>query len=1000
MPRLLPGLDADETSVALKIFTMKMEKEDGSSHEERIRRVEQTFLALFGHIGQSGVEEVLGALPGWTRDLEEFMEEEEEVSKLEALDGEFLTLSEARPWRWVNPDWDGRDLEIWRKLSEGPSSWNSEEMGEWRTPVPRKSLDDLLYNSKRIVDGLSQPDKWEEEGNRTGLVLGNIQSGKTASMLGVSSIALDASVGGGYKVLIVLGGHTENLRRQTQERFEIFKKTERLNIHFGTSTMENGDLPNLEKDNARRRRELKERVSNAVRHLEDDVPVIWVVKKNAASLSGMKAILKGIAEHGLSPETLILDDESDHSSLNTKLNDPTGKGSRIHGLICDLREVCEKNCYVGYTATPQGVLLADPGGPLFPDDLLWIIEPHGKYIGADHFFNEMSHLMISTVREDEWPNYGDDAVDMQLEEERKAGKTTRLKELQREVLDGWRGNGAPISIKKALIDFVLIGGIRWNRADFPGEEAPWHSLMFHVEREIFGQKMLGGIIDDAWEECREAFDGLISNGLEYEEGNKYHRMIKERWERLENNVEAVRPDPKDRPSIHDLPTYFRQIIESVGEKGQGGGFLRRGLRIINSEDGSDLPYHLNEGDKDRPPKAMILIGGDLLSRGLTVEGLTVSYYLRLARKPTFDTELQRCRWFGAKKGDEDVLTLWIQKRHQRMFKDLADHNKDLVRQVRETVLRGFSPLESLIILHARDSYQVTGYSKRGGRVEKLEDSYSGNTTQFKEPSVEFANRNMESLNDYLDGLRGVPEVIFGNRGKLWEDVDANGIINLLKGFKHETDRPKQIEPKELARYLKRWRDLAGSEGIADFPKINVVQRFGEGDSEISKRGRETDGSDGLRTPRRSFKTLAAGASGKFSGDWWMDAVNKNKADMDMEKLEGWFERKPEGGKERKVQRDFYAARKSGAPILFVFYKLDRTYVNRKSPNGSGEWHLNEDDHDLSHLIAEDDLVGFISSLPKGGPGGGGIVNRLIAKRSSKPKMIDGRMVDGAETDGV
>ena len=202
----------------------------------------------------------------------------------------------------------------------------------------------------------------------------------------------------------------------------------------------------------------------------------------------------------------------------------------------------------------------------------------------------------------------------------------------------------------------------------------------------------------------------------------------------------------------------------------------------------------------------------------------------------------------------------------------------------------------------------------------------------------------------------------------------------------------------MARYLQKWKDEQDTEGIAEFPAINIVQRFGEKTSELSKRGREMDGADGIRIPRAAFKTLAAGASGNFSGDWWIDAVHKKKSDMDMELLESWFHRKPirSEGAERKGQgrRDFAGTRKEGAPILFVFYKLNRTYANKKNPAGKGEWHLTEKDH--PDLIADDDLLGFICSLPEGGPAGGGIINKLLSRKNAK--MIGGRVVDKAATE--
>ncbi len=159
-----------------------------------------------------------------------------------------------------------------------------------------------------------------------------------------------------------------------------------------------------------------------------------------------------------------------------------------------------------------------------------------------------------------------------------------------------------------------------------------------------------------------------------------------------------------------------------------------------------------------------------------------------------------------------------------------------------------------------------------------------------------------------------------------------------------------------------------------------------------------DGADGVRVPRASFTNLAAGASGNFSGDWFLDAVHNKKPDMNMDLLEKWFHKKPEPpeGKERlgKGRRDWAGTRKEGAPILFVFYKLHPTYIAQKNPNGHGKWHLNELDH--SHLIADEDLLGFICSLPEGGPAGGGIINRLIDSKNAK--MIGGRVVDKDTTE--
>ena len=324
------------------------------------------------------------------------------------------------------------------------------------------------------------------------------------------------------------------------------------------------------------------------------------------------------------------------------------------------------------------------------------------------------------------------------------------------------------------------------------------------------------------------------------------------------------------------------IIQTVGEQGSSDP-IRDGIRILNSEKSNELPYHLDENE-GRPPKALIVIGGDLLSRGVTIEGLCVSYYLRLARIPSADTELQRCRWFGPKWDFRDLVTLHIQEQHQTHFKDIGDHNEDLVRQFKETILRGENARTSIFLLKMRDSFQATGFSKRG-RTINLEDSFSGNWSQFKQPSVKHAAHNRDNLQEYISTLKKPVNRIYVRRGKLWEGVDPKSLISLLKSLKIDVRRPSMIRPKDLANYLEKWIKQKGG-----LPPINVVQRWGRGDSPISQKMRDMDGADGSFFVRSSFVNLAAGASGNFSGDWFIDAIDQREgaSDMDREKYNSWF----------------------------------------------------------------------------------------------------------------
>jgi hypothetical protein len=963
----IPHLAPNDVKLAIQIYESWQAK--AKTADEFNGRICGVYGQMFD-ISESQTHDILTKLPGLCKPREEFMDEED-ILTIEIPSDQYTDLTKNLPWRWIGRSWDENDLQLWQKLSD-PDEYTNEGELSWKQPVPTKSLPDLLYNSKRIADGLPEPSKWNESGNRTGLVLGSVQSGKTASMLGVSSIVLDRRVG--YQILIVLGGHTENLRTQTLERFEVFQKILRSEVHF--PVRDDADLKNLEKKS--RMKERRNKVETALGFLENKKPVIFVVKKNTAALSGLIAMMNDIHKSGKSYPTLIIDDESDHSSLNTKRR-KSEKKSTIHQMIGDLRDSITQNAYLGYTATPQGILLSSPESKIFPRDFLWLLEPHDKYIGPDDFYNNRSAMIINTIDSSEYPNRGDKNVEDELAERKGI-----LPEWQKDVIDGWEKNGPPISINTAIIDFVLTGAIRWDRVDkFEGAKLPDHSLMFHVNRLKDIHKKIGNIIKQGWNLCYNEFKSILENNMVLDMNKNYHILIEKRWKRILRNISSTRNDPKDRPNFEDLAYHIQLILDTVNkETNNGEKHIKDGIRIINSEEGSELQYNLDEG-KGRPPKALILIGGDLLSRGLTVEGLCVSYYLRMTKTPSVDTELQRCRWFGAKSGYVDLLTLHIQDTHVKMFRDINEHNNDLMDQLRQATLKGFTGSTAVFMLKIRDSYQVTGYSKRGV-IKKLEDSYSGNSVSFNQPSVDYAEYNMNLLDNYLGSLRKT-QVIFGKRGKLWENVDPDKIIKLLKEIKIDNDSPRKINPHDLSRYLKKWKN----DKDRSFPEINIVQRFGR-NTQISERKRDTEGRDGIWYPLSSFTLLSTSAGKNWTGCKWADAVNNERGEMDKKKMNSWFEEGHQ--KYERWDRNFSPKRKKGAPILIVFYKLDKNYINLKDKNngGDGKWYLDENNHD--HLIANDDLVTFIASLPTGGPTGGGIVNAELYG-SVAMKMIAGRELD-------
>ena len=186
----IPHLAPNDVKLAIQIYeSWQAKAKTADEFNERICGVyEQMF-----DISESQTHDILTKLPGLCKPRDEFIDDEDRLT-IEIPSDQYTDLTKSLPWRWVGRSWDENDLYLWQKLSD-PDEYTNEGKLSWKQPVPTKSLPDLLYNSKRIADGLPEPSKWDESGNRTGLVLGSVQSGKTASMLGVSSIVLDKKVG-------------------------------------------------------------------------------------------------------------------------------------------------------------------------------------------------------------------------------------------------------------------------------------------------------------------------------------------------------------------------------------------------------------------------------------------------------------------------------------------------------------------------------------------------------------------------------------------------------------------------------------------------------------------------------------------------------------------------------------------------------------------------------------------------------------------------------------
>ncbi|MFI9800752.1 Z1 domain-containing protein [Streptomyces sp. NPDC052302] len=514
------------------------------------------------------------------------------------------------------------------------------------------SLDEA---SRAVVSRLSDPEQSAAR-QAKGLVVGYVQSGKTANFTGVAAKAIDA----GYRLVIVLGGTLNLLRAQTQRRLDmeligqenILRGADITDLdslvgvdyvsdddadwpdfvrHGGRpSTLGAFDIERLttrDKDYrslAQGIRALEFEKRETTRPLFDAVNLhhaaarILVVKKNKSVLTKLVKDLKQI--HGLLGElpALIIDDESDQASVNTldpkKWEAGATERTAINGLISQLLGLLPRAQYVGYTATPFANVFVDPGDDedIFPSDFLISLPRPTGYMGAQEF-----HDLDSPVAENE--------------------RTVANSQEKAHVRGIYQSTGD--RLQEAMDAFVLAGALKLYRIDHGVQAAPFrhHTMLVHqsVRRDDHAELALR--INSMWHQA----------GYSSAAG---HERLASLWNSDFVPVSEARASELPAPaSYEELRPYVNSARQRIGSNGQP-------VIVVNGD--SDRYFDQLGLDFDRTPHVWkILVGGTKLSRGFTVEGLTITYYRRTTQQA--DTLMQMGRWFGFRPGYRDLVRLYI-----------------------------------------------------------------------------------------------------------------------------------------------------------------------------------------------------------------------------------------------------------------------------------------------------------------------------------------------------
>lgn len=630
-----------------------------------------------------------------------------------------------------------------------------EEIKHWNPRV----TGNLGRVSDEIVDLLGDP-KANCNFQRRGLVLGDVQSGKTANYTAICNKAADT----GYRVIIVLAGMMENLRQQTQERLdaefsgrksEYFldpTKKEIRNEPVGvgrygtnkriasfTSVVKDFDINILK--------------SNDLSLLSVSDPVVFVVKKNKSILNNLIRWLRNnntVAGRKIDLPMLLIDDEADNASVNTKKEDedPTAINEAVRTLLSLFRQAS----YLGITATPYANIFINPettddmrGDDLFPRDFIYSLEPPSNYIGADSIFGVEAPFR--------------DALEELHPQEMNAFFPFSHKK-------GHPVTELPPSMKEAMAYFMLMNGIRDVRGDYKAHR----SMMIHVSRFTDVQNQIRDLATEWTLQMRsdlQNYSRLTETESSKIQGIAYLKAV---WDKHWLNGKAGAPG-NPMPWHKFLSEYLFKAVAPID------------VRAVNQGSGStSLDYFNHREDGLR----VIAVGGNSLSRGLTLEGLCVSYFYR--RSQMYDTLLQMGRWFGYRPGYDDLFKIWISVEAIDWYGYITGAAEELKLEIARMKNTNLTPLEfGLKVRQDPASLIVTARNKmRAGTMVKRPVTVSGRLLET--PRLKADTASLKSNEDvFKDFVRQLDTI--GHRTAregaryFWEGVNKDEVELLLRDFK-------------------------------------------------------------------------------------------------------------------------------------------------------------------------------------------------------------------------
>ena len=718
------------------------------------------------------------------------------------------------------------------------SSWQLYRKKLYNDGFKEETIDEIERASLRILKRLNNDTTMS--GPVKGLVIGNVQSGKTANMAALMAMAADW----GWNMFIVLSGTIESLRVQTQNR-------------LFSDLNQQGNLWWRPLQHLSKSVDISQKTQSL--HFDQDSKERYftVCLKNSSRLSKLIQWAQADKNKQRQMRIIVIDDEADQAGINTA-NVDTAERKKINKLICALvNGKNEKNedistkylamNYIGYTATPYANILNEPPttDSLYPRSFISTLAVSKEYFGPQQIFGYNGDSV----------NYDGLDIIREISEDELA--------VLKSIHDGNTSEVIPDSLIDAVCWFMCgVGCMRiW------GYKKPV-SMLVHTSQKTAHHSMVSNVISN-WIKVTSREEILSrAERVWYDETERFTiERFREQYPIYDQPDEKINNYPPFDEVREQIEILLDGGISHIKLDDDGDLNYMQGIHLCidnctnNGINGDGMHVRLAYPDSSHMPSpapAFIVVGGATLSRGLTLEGLICTFFLRSVGQA--DTLMQMGRWFGYRKTYELLPRIWVTNKTWQQFIFLSALDEELREEIQRMDITGRSPTEygPKVKNTPKASFiRITAKNRMQSAVESEMD-YSGasNQTYLFDNDADLLRENIELTNSFISKLGDEwhpdEEYDFFPYDAVWKDIDFYRVKHYLEKF----------------RFCSRLRVFNDTKPLLDWiEKITKEGKLGNWSVIVAGKEKRTNGCWQLPNSSREInKVNRSGKVSKMDGD--------------------------------------------------------------------------------------------------------------------------------------